>query len=499
MTARPTDPGPQETAALARGGRASFLGYVLRLLARFPFLFIAGRLYGAEATGRFAYATMVVELVAMAATLGLRRGLAEAMAAEPQREGHVLLDALLLSLLAGLAGGLVLVALPVLVFPAASGAAVERWFALIVPAIVLTEVALAACAYRHDIAASVRARALVEPWILSIAALALGFTLLKADGLILAYLASMLAAAVASLVPMRRHFRDLAGWRPDPGRMARLARRNMALAGADLAEWGARRLDIFILGRFAPPEVVGIYYMAQQIASLPQRLKSSFDPILAPVLATNLAEGRRVKAALHIRQVGFWVSTAQLGVVLALGITGEAGMGLFGPVFAAGALVLALLLMAELFAAQAAVAEAALVYVARGRNLAWSVAGITIQAGLSLLLVPRFGGEGAAAALAASALILSVAKSRLLARLLGHPVAGWRWSLLLAGVPAFGVGMLVLRTPEPIQLSIGLIAILGSFGGLIWRFGFKGADRLLFARSLRGKEFPVQPTTGSAA
>ena len=72
--------GAAETAALARGGRTSFLGYVLRLAARFPFLFIAGRLYGAEALGRFAYATMVVELVAMLATLGLKRGLAEDMA-----------------------------------------------------------------------------------------------------------------------------------------------------------------------------------------------------------------------------------------------------------------------------------------------------------------------------------------------------------------------------------------------------------------------------------
>jgi hypothetical protein len=42
-----------------------------------------------------------------------------------------------------------------------------------------------------------------------------------------------------------------------------------------------------------------------------------------------------------------------------------------------------------------------------------------------------------------------------------------------------------MRTPEPIQLSIGLIAILGVYGGIIWRFGFKGADRLLFARQLR--------------
>jgi O-antigen/teichoic acid export membrane protein len=486
-------PSARETAELARGGRTSFLGFVLRLAARFPFLFIAGRLYGAEALGRFAYATMVVELVAMFATLGLKRGLAEAMAARKDQT-NALYDSLLVSLFAASVGAALLIALPQIVFPATEYAPLERWFPLIVLAIVASDISLAGLAFRFDIAATVRARSLVEPWVLSLAALALAFTAYKADGLILAYLLSMVAAAVASLKPALARFGLPLGWRPHPAALWALARRNMALAGADIAEWGARRIDIFILGRFAPAEIVGIYYVAQQIASLPQRLKSSFDPILAPVLATNIAEGRTIKAALHIRQIGFWVGAAQLGVVLALGITGQASMGLFGPAFAAGALILALLLLSELFAAQAAVAEAALVYVARGRNLAWSAAGITIQAGLSLILVPRYGGEGAAAALAASALILSVGKSRLLAQLLAHPVAGWRWSLLLAGVPAFLLGLLFLQTPEWVQLGLGQWLVLALFSAIIWRFGFKGADRLLFARSLRGKDFPEAQT-----
>ena len=44
-----------EIAALAKGGRTNFLGFLLRLAARLPFLFIAGRLYGADALGRWAY------------------------------------------------------------------------------------------------------------------------------------------------------------------------------------------------------------------------------------------------------------------------------------------------------------------------------------------------------------------------------------------------------------------------------------------------------------
>jgi hypothetical protein len=68
---------PATTSPRSPGGRINFFGFLLRLAARLPFLFIAGRMYGAEALGRFAYAVLVVEFAAQLATLGLKRGLAQ--------------------------------------------------------------------------------------------------------------------------------------------------------------------------------------------------------------------------------------------------------------------------------------------------------------------------------------------------------------------------------------------------------------------------------------
>jgi O-antigen/teichoic acid export membrane protein len=490
-----------QTAQLAKGGRTSFVGYLLRLAGRIPFLFIAGRLYGADALGRFAYAIMIVELVAMFATLGLKRGLAEDMALrlanapagqDRNVEAHSFYDALLISFVAAVLGAGLLVLLPQTVFPTSELTPFERLFPLVVMPIVVSDVCLAALAFRLDIVATVRARAVIEPWVLSIASLALAYTVFKPDGLMIAYVVSLVAAAAASLLPAARSFGFAPGWRPHPATLLRLIWKNLPLSGADIALWGGRRLDIFILGRLASPEVVGIYYMAQQFASLPQRINSSFDAILAPVLATNLAAGNLGKVAGHLRQIGFWIAAAQLGVVLALACTGRAGMGLFGPVFASGALVLSVLLAVELLAAQAAVSESALIYMARGWNLLWSLVGIGIQAGVSIVLIPRTdwlgGGVGAAGGLAVSALFLSVIKTRLLSAKLGQPVSGWRWSLLAAGAAGLATGLLVMRAPEPIQLSIGIVAILGVYGSVMWRWGFKGADRLLFARRLKKLE-----------
>src|SRR3546814_9676553 len=88
------------------------------------------------------------------------------------------------------------------------------------------------------------------------------------------------------------------------------------------------------------------------------------------------SDGNMAAIASQVRQVGFWIIAAQAGIALALGMPGEAVMGLVGPNFVGGNGALAFLLLAEVVAATAVVSEAALVYVARKRNLAISLATI---------------------------------------------------------------------------------------------------------------------------
>jgi O-antigen/teichoic acid export membrane protein len=279
-----------------------------------------------------------------------------------------------------------------------------------------------------------------------------------------------------------------------------MARANVPLAAADAIEWGSRRLDFAILGLFVAPYWVGVYYVRQQVASLPQRLKTSFDPILAPVLTERLAQTDYAAVAKQVRQVGFWIIAAQTGIALALGLPGGALMGLVGAAFTGGALALGFLLFAEVVAATAAVSEAALVYVARHRNLMISALMIGVQivltVGLLLALeemdVPHdqqqlFQAAGAAAALAAALGIASVLKARLLERILGHPVVGWRWSLAWAAGAGAVVGFGVTFLPYWLQLTLGIPLILGVFGMVVWRRGFTAEDRVLF-RFRKGEE-----------
>jgi O-antigen/teichoic acid export membrane protein len=482
-----------DIAALAKGGRVNVFGFLLRLAARIPFLFIAGRLYGASVLGRFAYAVLVVEFAAQLATFGLKRGLAEQLAGDNQEQSHAVADALLLCLIGSIAAAGLLMIFPEAMFPNSGLNGLDRLLPLIVIAIVLTEIALAACAYQFNITATVHARSIVEPWTISIAALAFYFYSAR-DGLILAYVVAMIATMLASFWPLLRHYGLPRGWRPHPGRMWHLALRNLPLAAADAIEWGTRRLDLAILGLFASPYVVGIYYVAQQVASLPQKLKSSFEPILSPVITRNLKLGNRDAIARQVSQVGFWIVAAQLGVALALAIPGEAVMGLVGPTFVGGTAALACLLAAEVLATPAVVSEAALVYLARLRNLTISIATIALQGGLTvaLILICRrtslpelYVAAMPAIALAISVTCSSIAKAWLLGSMLKIRISVWRPSLVVSGmVVAIGGSSITLVPPhmEWVELLFGIPLMLLVYSVIVWMFAFGEEDRALFRK-----------------
>lgn len=483
----------RDIAALAKGGRTNFLGFILRLAARVPFLFIAGRLYGAEALGRFAYALVALELCGMLGSLGLKRGLAHRLSEESRHPANIVGDALLASFVVSCLLAVALWLFPLPMFPGGQFSEIERLLPLAIPPLAMTEVALAALAYRYNVAATVNARAVVEPWTLSIASAGL-FFIVPHGGMALAYILSIYAAAIAAFVPLLRSYGLPQGWRPRPAELSRLGLAYLPLAVADLVEWGTRRLDIAILGLFASPAAVGVYWAAQQVASLPQKLKTSFEPILGPVITRNLKDGNLAAIARQVSQVGFWIMAAQAAIALALGIPGEGVMGLVGPLFVAGTGALAFLLAAEVVAATAVVSEAALVYVARMRNLWISVATIVLQGGLTvagMMLVremglgPMFMAAAAAAALMLALGLSSLVKAWLLGRILGQPVRNWRWVLLWAAAPAVIIGWLATRyLPEWAELAFGVPAILVSYGAVIWRFGFGPEDRLLFRRNL---------------
>lgn len=485
----------QDIQALAKGGRTNILGFLLRLGGTAPFLFIAARLYGKVPLGRFAAALVMIELAGQICTLGQKRGLAQRLSEDGDHPANTVGDAMLLSAAIALAAGALFWVFPGILFPGGNYTMADRLLVLAILPATLTDVALSALAYRYDVATSVRSRALVEPWTRTLAAVGL-FYVIPESGLTSAYLLSIWTAALAALWPLYRSYGLPHQWRPHPLRLWRLGMRNLPLAMADAVEWGTRKLDIFVLRFFVGEGALGVYYFAQQVATLPQKLKTSFEPILGPVITRNLREGNLDAIARQVRQVGFWIMAAQAGIALALAIPGQAVMGLGGRDFVGGTGALAFLLAAEVVASTAVVSEAALVYVQRFRNLVVSLLTIGLQAALTLagiLWVEHLGlNQNYDTAAAAAALMIalgtaSLVKAWMLGRFLRAPVNTWRWALVWAVAAASAVGWAATRfLPEWAELTLGIAAILGVYCWVIWHKGFGPEDRVLFRRNVAG-------------
>ena len=476
-------------ATLARGGRLNAFGFLLRLGGTAPFLFIAGRVYGAAELGRFAYAVLVVEFGAQIAALGLRRGIAQLLANAKKPQSCVVADALLIAAIGSAVCMAILIAFPRAMYPTTRISGMDHLLAVTVIAIAWTDIALAALAYHQDVASTVRARSVVQPWTITIVAWLWSYVSINV-GLIIAYVCSMVAALVVSLIPLLRCYGVPYGWRPDLATAGRTAARNVPLAAADAVEWASRRIDLAVLGAFMPATFVGIYYAAQQVATLPAKLKTSFEPVLGPAIVRRLADDDRAGIARQVRQVTYWIIAAQAGIALALGIPGRAVMSLVGSGFTGGTAMLGFLLAAEVIAAAAFVSEAALIFVARTRNMVLSLVMLAIEAGLgvTLILVMRHEGlpqayqaTGPAIALCVALAFASITKSILLKRKLGASVSGWRWSVAWAAAAAVVVGAPArLFLSETLQLVVGIPAILAAFGAVIWTKGFGPEDRELF-------------------
>ena len=304
----------------------------------------------------------------------------------------------------------------------------------------------------------------------------------------------MVAALIAALIPLVRCYGLPRGWQPDLGdRMAHGAaqraagRRRRGRMG--VAPDRPRRPRRCSCRRASSASITS----AQQVATLPPKLKTSFDPILGPGDRPQASRPATAPAvAKQVRQVSFWIIAAQLGIALALGIPGRAVMGLVGPAFTGGTATLGFLLAAEVIAAAAVVSEAALIYVARTRNMIISLIMLALEAGLAACLILVMRSEGLPPAFQATgpgdrrcasrSAFASITKSRLLGERARRAGVGLALGPRLGdrGRRRRSARSCTCSCRETLQLVIGVPAILVAFGAVLWTKGFGPEDRALF-------------------
>ena len=169
-------------------------------------------------------------------------------------------------------------------------------------------------------------------------------------------------------------------------------------------------LDVLLVGLFLGPRAAGIYAVVSRLTLAGKLMLDAIRLAVAPEMSAMLARGNREDAGRLYRVASIWTIAPSWPVYLALVVFAPTVLGAFGPEFVAGADALRILCVAMLF--NLGTGEVTTVLLMGGKsswNLANNSVSVAVNVTLNLLLIPRWGIEGAAVAWAVSILVENLA------------------------------------------------------------------------------------------
>jgi O-antigen/teichoic acid export membrane protein len=188
---------------------------------------------------------------------------------------------------------------------------------------------------------------------------------------------------------------------------------------ANIAQFLNYRVDIWIVQYFSGSAALGIYALAAGLAMTLWVLPRSTSTVLLPAMASGDPEAGFPQAARLARLV--FGGTALLAIPIVLSARTWLGL-LYGDDFVASAAPFAVLLLGCVPFTVCVILAAALAGVNRQAvNLTASVVGLVATVVLDLVLIPRYGIMGAAAASAVSYLVTTVVVVRVFSRIASLP------------------------------------------------------------------------------
>lgn len=314
---------------------------------------LLARLLAAEGYGLYAYTLAWINLLCIPAELGMNKLVLRQVAVYHSGRDWGRLRGLLRwsnALALGLSATLALIlASAALWRPEAVWARCLAVAAPLLPLLTLTALRQAALQGLHHVVLAQAPEFVMRPalllGLLTLALLA-AVPLAAPGALALNLLAAMLAFAQGWWLLRRRLPPELAATAPhyQAREWLRSALPLAALAG--LQALGAR-LDLLLLGLLRPPGEVGIYAVALRCAELLGFCLSAVNAVMAPTIARLYAEKRLPR----LQQVVTKTSRLLCAICLPLGILlvllSEPLLGLFGPEFRQGRVVLALLVAGQ--------------------------------------------------------------------------------------------------------------------------------------------------------
>ncbi len=248
------------------------------------------------------------------------------------------------------------------------------------------------------------------------------------------------------------------------------------------------RVDVLMVGFFLSSTAVGIYNVSVLVASLLYVPLLACNQLFPPVASRLYSQGKQEALGEIYTVVTRWIVTASLLLGLIAVVFRSQILGLFGPEFTAGSLILVLFVVSQLLNAATGPSDYLLMmtdhqYVVMANEWVFGIANVL----LNIAFIQAFGLIGAALASAGVLAVRNLAKVSevwYFERL--HPYSWAFRNPILAGVVA-AAGMLAVEAALAglPALVVGTVVGVGCYGFSLWLLGIEPVDRRCY-RLLRG-------------
>jgi O-antigen/teichoic acid export membrane protein len=498
-TTAPASALARDRSRLARGATVSLAGRMTGRLSHILGQVVVARLFGAEAFGLYAVGWTVLRVATLVSPLGLQHGAIKFGSVYWQRDPARLKGVLLQSLVYAAAGSLVastvLYALaPWLaerIFQNSQLEPILRWFA---PALVfagLLKVAAAATRISQKAQYGVLSEDVTQggsQLFLILAFFGVGWGIL---GAVAASGLSLLLGLMVALAFVVRVFPETSSARVASYVPSRdLLRFSIVASLAGIATTVLPWTDRLMVALYRPAAEVGAYQAASQISMIFAIVLSSTAAIFSPMVSRLHRDGDGQRLSELYGTSTKWALYASTPLFLVVFFAGrELVTVVFGEEFHRAGDVLAILALGQL--ANVATGVVGLILTMTGRHQLWfliTAVILGINVSLNLLLIPRYGLEGAAASTAVSLCILFLTGLLLVRRHLGCWPYNKRYLKGLLAVCPVLVVLFSWSRVEGVGALPSLVVTAGIAGagfiGLLAAFGLEDEDRE-FLRSLR--------------
>ncbi|MGH9041072.1 MAG: polysaccharide biosynthesis C-terminal domain-containing protein [Acidimicrobiia bacterium] len=483
-----------DLGSLARGGTLNLIGAAASGVLTFALVLVLTNALGPAGYGAFASAMGLFTIMSRTAELGADTGLVRTVArlkarGRPQDIRPTLLVALVPVLsVATLLGVALWLWAPELaqIFGKGQGsgqiADFARIFAFFLPPSAATLVLLSGTRGFGTMVPSVLVDKIGRPAIQPLLALAVVAGGLGTTAVALAFAVPLAVACTAAFgwlfVLLRKAERQAAKKgtggvaRPTRELAARFWRFTAPRGFAGIFQVTTLWLNTLLLGGIGSTREAGIFNAATRYVTAGLMVGVAIQQVLQPKLAELLALGDNRRAKQVYQASTAWLVTAVWPLYLSFALFSPALLRVFGGEFAAGENVLVVLGLTMLVATGVGTVDVVLLMGGKSSwNLYNTIAGLTVQIVLNLLLIPPLGVTGAALAWASSILVNNLAPLFQVWKFMGlHPFGlGFRRVAPMALVCYGSVGLalrLVFGASIPAFIAFEVLGGLGYLAAL---------------------------------